>query len=114
MTPERERELLELIFTYWLDGRRKITARERGSVRVFLDDDYVNFPASWAESEACLREVSGECAVRVVDIATNVDPNVASLWLHLPGQRYANLGEDESRPVALLRAFVAAFGGATA
>lgn len=134
MTPEREKELLGLIEAYWRIRLPKseihVTEREETDRTInkptvyiedrqrILRDGYGIFGASWAESEACLREVVGECFAQEayrVEIGKHPDdahPDARGLFfaeIHclLGEKRYA---DDVSCPVALLRAFVAAFG----
>lgn len=110
MTPEREKELLGLIEAYWRIRFPENVKRFDEAGLVLLDSPEHRsewFNASWAESEACLREVAGECAVRGADWETVVEDEEGGSHLKL-GDHW---GEDRSRPVALLRAFVSAFGG---
>jgi len=141
---ERERELLGLIVAYMglvgaspgvfiSEGKNPaVVADFRRPRRVptgaqLCSERYENssiierftLPAAWAESEACLREVAGECAVRCVEVSYSpegsrvnlryVEPVVVSEMSDVI-ERTAQ-GNDPSRPVALLKAFDAAFGG---
>lgn len=122
LTPEREKELLGLIEAYWriAEPTRAVDqrpsewaygdARKCVAVSVEDDDRCDEYGAEWAESEACLREVAGECMVRMdgcgVDRYSGPDGRFYCL-MEGHSKVYAN---DVSRPVALLKAFVSAFG----
>lgn len=123
LTPEREKELLGLIEVYakligW--ERSKIVGK---MVRILCSGDVprrligvrgFHIPASWAESEACLREVAGECAVRGIEWSRWEDLGNEQWWqLRTRAGLYPEdglfTGRDANRNVALLRAFVEAF-----
>lgn len=122
LTPEREKELLGLIEAYakligW--ERSKIVGK---MVRILCSGDVprrligvrgFHIPASWAESEACLREVAGECAVRKIEIIWEGPDSDGDERCFLDGEPVSHgafNGFDKIRPVALLKAFVSAFG----
>lgn len=119
MDGERERELLTLMARFFADTGWQVYRSEisqvlggpkRSCVEVWKKGESRYVWAEWAESEACLREVAGECAVRAKGGLTwkPKDSFVGQVRRIHP---YENgpLMVDESRPVALLRAFVAAF-----
>jgi hypothetical protein len=123
MSGEREAELLDLIEAYW---RIKRPPRPDGSSRVSRDgpeiaepfvwvqerDDVTGtdrYERAWAESEACLREVAGECAVRSASVGHYCDAkNTHQVDLTIGDRTFSPI-DFKSRSVALLRAFVAAF-----
>lgn len=134
MTPERENELLEFVRRYarirgWSPVRMPaidnppdlgLPLCKRISVRYQSDAPLSSLDAAWAESEACLRDVAGECAVRgalshfhgALDLRDRGLLYYAHVWEFIgePVEfRKLGKGEDESESVAMLKAFVAAY-----
>ena len=127
MTAEREKELLGLILAYWkmrghpcfiVPYRPGEAYQHATAAHVSVDHPerrtfYGTEPHpmiyfdSWAESEACLREVAGECAVR----GYSIDFNIGECDFVLESPECVGFCAEpgEKRSAALLKAFVAAF-----
>lgn len=115
---DRKKELLGLIASYWrLCGRTIWPQEDRIDTTDASKMHFGGYPASWAESEACLREVAGECAAREAEFtfSTAAGTTCSTITVDHGRDYFGESGEvcfsgtDPSRSVALLRAFIAAF-----